>query len=355
MAEHGTGEGRTWVRAHRSGARQGRQRAFIVFWLAALVLGAWRIWQGETDFARASTVPLLLLMLACTVALLRWLPGPAAPPRPAPLPGRARFVLFLLGAGLALILLYNLLGRGLLLAFPIAGLATLALLRGAVKREELIYALVLGLVAALAGLGFGPRFAGVYPINWGLLQVPLVLFCLPAGWALLRRTGLLEQGLGRSVLLARGWRPALATFGGGALLGLPWAVFNVALGAGRQDAWLSDWWQAFAAFQPAIAEEAWARVFLVALLLMPLRRVASDRLALAGAVAIAGYWFAYLHSPTGLSGLPSALLTGTLFSLPLSYIWLRRGFEAAVGFHFLVDFLRFGTAYLLNAGLWSGG
>ena len=42
---------------------------------------------------------------------------------------------------------------------------------------------------------------------------------------------------------------------------------------------------------------------------------------------------------------------GRLFSMPLMFLWLRRGFETAVAFHFVIDATRFGFAYLANAGL----
>jgi hypothetical protein len=73
------------------------------------------------------------------------------------------------------------------------------------------------------------------------------------------------------------------------------------------------------------------------------------------AVIIAGYWFAYLHTDHDLtiSTIVSTLMIGTLYSLPISYLWLRRGLETAVGFHFWQDFVRYAAAYLLNQGLWS--
>lgn len=45
-------------------------------------------------------------------------------------------------------------------------------------------------------------------------------------------------------------------------------------------------------------------------------------------------------------------MIGTLYALPVSYLWLRRGLEPAIGFHFWQDFIRFAAAYLINQGLW---
>jgi hypothetical protein len=52
-----------------------------------------------------------------------------------------------------------------------------------------------------------------------------------------------------------------------------------------------------------------------------------------------------------MSRIVSMLLIGTLFNLPLAYVWLRRGLETSIGFHVCMDFLRFGAAVLLNAGM----
>jgi hypothetical protein len=106
------------------------------------------------------------------------------------------------------------------------------------------------------------------------------------------------------------------------------------------------------AIQPGIAEEAWGRAFLVPLLFVVLRRLGWGRRALTLAVVLMAYWFAYLHTAGGITALVSSLMIGTLYSLPVSYLWLRRDLETAVGFHFFQDFVRFGAAYLMNNCLW---
>ena len=42
------------------------------------------------------------------------------------------------------------------------------------------------------------------------------------------------------------------------------------------------------------------------------------------------------------------VLAGFLFGLPMGLVFLRFGFEAAVGYHFFVDFVRFAAAYAMN-------
>jgi hypothetical protein len=62
------------------------------------------------------------------------------------------------------------------------------------------------------------------------------------------------------------------------------------------------------------------------------------------------YWFAYLHTAGGLGAVFSTLMIGTLYTIPISYLWLRRGLEVAIGFHFWLDLVKFVAAYLLNQG-----
>jgi membrane protease YdiL (CAAX protease family) len=74
----------------------------------------------------------------------------------------------------------------------------------------------------------------------------------------------------------------------------------------------------------------------------------------ARAVLVAAYWFAYLHTGRGFgaSTMISTLMIGTLYALPVAYLWLRRGLETAMSFHFCQDFVRWGVAYLINSGFW---
>ncbi len=158
---------------------------------------------------------------------------------------------------------------------------------------------------------------------WAGLQLPLTAAGLLAGWGLLRHTELAKT-VASSALLP---------------------------GGAAGDTWVRAPWQVLAAAQPAIAEEAWARVFLIALLYVLLRRAASSRAALVGAIIIAGYWFAWLHAyELTISALITTVAAGTLFSLPLTFLWLRRGLEAAIAFHFVIDGARFAFAYLANVG-----
>ena len=328
-----------------------RGYTFFSLWALSTAILGWQVLQGRHTFDSPATLPALLALLACTAALLWWLASPAPDvPSSTARTRRGRFALVVALAVGILFPLRTLVGPPLLFALPAFGLVVLALMRPRLSRQELGYALLLALVAGVAGLGAG--WVTFSPWAWAALQVALVLPGLLAGWSLLRHAGLLQAGIGRSLFLTAGPGPAWRGFVRGTLIAMPWALGLIVLGAANEEGWVRTWWQPLVAIQPGIAEEAWGRVLLVPSLFVVLRLVARGRVALTAAVVIMAYWFAYLHTPGGFEAAFSTAMIGTLYALPTSYLWLRQGLETAIGFHFWLDFVKFAVAYLLNHGLW---
>jgi len=328
-----------------------RRYTFFAFWILITAGLGWQVLQGQYTFDSRATLPALLAQFVCTAALLWWLSAPVLndPPDQART-RRGWFVLVMIMAVGVLFPLRTLVGPPLLYALPVVAVIILAVLRPRIARREVLYALGLALVAGVAGLG--AAWVAFPPIVWAVLQVALVLTGLLAGWSILRHTGLLQLGIGRSRFLMEGITSALRGFVQGMLIGMPWALGLILMGASNTETWVRAWWQPMVAIQPGIAEEAWGRVLLVPLLFLALRRVARTRAAFTASVVIIGYWFAYLHTPGGLDAVVSTLMIGTLYALPVSYICLRRDLETAIGFHFWLDLVKFAVAYLLNNGLW---
>jgi hypothetical protein len=328
-----------------------RRYTFFALWILTTAGFGWQVLQGQHTFDSQATLPALLALLVCTVALLWWLPRPAQDePSDVARTRRGWFILIVVIAVGVLFPLRTLVGPPLLFSLPVLAVATLALLRPQIARREMLYALGLALVAGVAGLGAG--WVSFPPIVWAVLQVLLVLTGFLAGWSILRDSGLLQVGIGRSRFLMEGTTSALRGFVQGMLIGMPWALSIVVLGGSNGENWVHAWWQPVVAIQPGIAEEAWGRVFLVPLLFLILRRVGRSRATFTAAVVIIGYWFAYLHTSGGLDAVVSTIIIGTLYVLPTSYLCLHRDLETAIGFHFWLDFVKFAAAYLLNKGLW---
>lgn len=330
-----------------------RRTVFLGIWILSTAGLGWFVLRGHYAFDSPTTLPAFVVLLVCTVALLWWLRGVGSDvPDRVDRTRRGSFVLVVLLAVGILFPLRTLVGPPLLFALPVLSLVVLVVLRPSLGRREVIYALLLALVAGITGLGAG--WVPMPPLLWAALQVALVLVGLLAGWTLLRHTGLWQAGLGRSLYLDGGLLSALRGFATGMVMATPWALGLVLLGAANETAWVEAWWQPLIAIQPAIAEEAWGRVLLVPLLFLLFRPVARGRPALTAAVVIMAYWFAYLHTPGGLGAVFSTLMIGTLYTIPISYLWLRRGLEVAIGFHFWLDFVKFVAAYLLNQGILPG-
>jgi hypothetical protein len=325
---------------------KGARYLFYVSWVATTIWLAWLLLRKQGRFDSPEAIPSLLALMVCTVALIRWLPSP--PPAGSLLPTRR---LHFLAAGLLLLAAlfgwYALFGRQLITGFPLAALALLAVIRVPLSRATWLYTVALASVAGLASLA--ATWLDAWPYESAILQVMLVVTCLPAGWAILQQEGLLQRGLGTSIWLTRGARAAAVAFSTGMLLSAPWAMFNVVFTDVTADTWARAWWAPLVALQPAIVEESWARVLFVSIVYAALRPYGSERAALTVSIFLTGYWFAYLHAQGSPGELVSTLLLGTLYSLPMTYLWLRRGYETAVGFHFAIDALRFGVAYLANA------
>jgi len=329
-----------------------RRTVFVGLWLLATAVFAWQLTQGIHDF-EAGALPALPIALALTIALIWWLPGPdARQAADEPETRRGRLFLLSLTVLLALMLVSTVFGPPLLFGVMALAVVVLLWLRQPINHREAAYAAALAVVAAVAALPMiGAKFP---PLLWAAMQIALVIPCLLAGWGVLRKTGLASASVGRSLLLSDGWRAALTGAVQGAVIGVPWALLNPLMGGSNNNAWVTAWWRPLAALQPGIAEEAWGRMLPVPLLLLLLQRYARTRAALTASVLVAGYWFAYLHTSRGFgaSTMISTLMIGTLYCLPITYVWLRRGLETAMGFHFWQDFVRWVVAYMINTGLW---
>ena len=162
--------------------------------------------------------------------------------------------------------------------------------------------------------------------------------------------------------VARVWllegRPLFAAraFALGCLLAVPPALMNVAgmtrAMASEAEATFTSVWMAFYALQPAVLEEGWARLFLLPLLYVTLRSApgATGGRALVSAVVLSVVIHGLAHAPQSIASVTSAVFTALVYGIPLALLFLRRGLECALGYHFFIDFVRFGYVVLMWAG-----
>jgi hypothetical protein len=157
---------------------------------------------------------------------------------------------------------------------------------------------------------------------------------------LIRRTGLAHSKWmnGRVAL-------GLQSFLWGCVLALPAALLNLLGNLQAGDTWVRHVWQSLYAFVPALAEETWARLFLTTLIYAALRPVSGSRprRAVVAAILIGALVHGFAHS--GIN--PFGIVIGSLlYGLPTALLFIKKDFEHAIGYHFLVDFVRFLAAFL---------
>ena len=104
------------------------------------------------------------------------------------------------------------------------------------------------------------------------------------------------------------------------------------------------------ALSPGIHEEAVFRYFILAVCFTVLQGTTHSRLAMAAAIAMAVIPHSLLHLPDLFLDNPAmavAMLVATsiLFGLPMALLQVKRSFETAVAFHWLIDFIRFWFGY----------
>src|SRR5574341_605353 len=326
-----------------------RRNAIVAIWIVSSATLAWQLIQGQHSSGSQGTPVALLVLLVCTISMRWWLPNPIKQDRPNRATRTVWLVLISTVAIGVLVLLTVLFGPFMLLGFPIVAVTILLVAKQPLAKREWMYALGLAFVAGVAGLD-EQFITFITPVQWGILQLPLVLTGFLAGWSILRYSELLQRGVGRSRFLSEGVPSAARGFVQGILIAMPWALAAVVMGTSERAkaTWVQSWWQPFIAIRPGIAEEAWGRILPVPLLFQLLRRFTSTRVAFTTALVIIGYWFAYLHTyGDPITVIVSTLITGPLFVLPLSFLCFYRDLETAIGFHFWADFLKYGFGFNL--------
>jgi hypothetical protein len=197
-------------------------------------------------------------------------------------------------------------------------------------------------VSVLAGLitGGGIVFLGNGDFSWAIFNLMIVPLLLAGGALLLARSG-----LARSRVLEGDFVFGARSFLWGCVLALPAALFNLLGNIQASDTWLIHGWQSLYAVVPAIAEETWARLFLTTFCYALLRpaTAAHPRRAVVVAILVGALVHAVAHS--GLN--PIGLVIGSLlYGVPTALLFIKHDFEQAVGYHFLIDLVRFGAALL---------
>lgn len=211
---------------------------------------------------------------------------------------------------------------------------TIFRLKSGLTTRRLATALALALAAWLLS-----RFVGKDSVSQSIINGVLTALFYTAGTMLVDYTGLIRLHLSKEEFTRGG-----LLFLAGTASALPFALFNLISEIYQKDSWVTEWWRSFYAMKASLVEEIWARLFLVTFIYALLRPIFKEapRKALFWTVLTAGTLFTLAH--TGFN-IPAQLVGLIIFSIPKVLVYLKFGFEFALGFHFLTDFLRFLCAY----------
>lgn len=248
----------------------------------------------------------------------------------------ARILLLFLGLGFAFFLgLMITPGLSMMLVCAVLGLYVTWNWRTMVTGKMVAIGLVAGLIPAL-----GAAFLAHGDTGWAAVYLITIPPAFMGGALLLVRTQ-----LGRVSLLEGKPARGLKGFLFGCVFALPASLLNLLGNLQAQDTWIVHGWQSLYAIVPAIAEETWARLFLVTFCYAIVRPTANTRPRMAIGIAILVSVLAHGFSHTGID--PFGIIFGSLlYSLPVALLMIKKDFEHAIGYHFMVDFVRYVAAFL---------
>ena len=194
------------------------------------------------------------------------------------------------------------------------------------------------MVGLMAGLGI--TFLGNGDLSWAIYNFVTLPPTFISGALLIKRTD-----LAKSRFLQAEYSLALQGFLWACLIAVPAALLNLLGGVHEGDSWVNHWWQPLYSLVPGIAEETWARLFLTTLCYALLRPTINQhpRRAILIAVMVGALVHGFGH--TGIH--PISLLVGSLlYGIPAALLFIKYDFEHAVGYHFLIDLIRYVAAFL---------
>lgn len=191
-------------------------------------------------------------------------------------------------------------------------------------------------VGLIAGLGI--TFLGNGDLSWAVFNLITLPPLFTGGALLISRTRLV-----RVRLLENEYALGLKGFLWACILSLPAALLNLLGNMQQGDTWVTRWWQPLYAIVPGVAEETWARLFLTTLCYALLRPTTNQhpRRAVFVSLLVGALVHGFAH--TGIN--PIGIIVGCLlYGIPTALLFIKYDFEHAVGYHFLIDLVRFAAA-----------
>lgn len=228
----------------------------------------------------------------------------------------------MIGSSVSLMLASALIGVGITLSW-----------RKQLSTPIVLAAISAGLIAAL-----GIIFLGNGDLSWAIFNFVTIPPLFTSGALLVNRTSLANVRL-----LQGNYGLGLKGFLWACVLAVPASLLNLLGNLNQGDTWIVHWWQPLYAIVPGIAEETWGRLFLTTFSYALLRPTTNQhpRRAIVVAILVGALVHSFVH--TGINPL-GLIFGGLLYFIPTALLFIKYDFEHAIGYHFLIDFVRFSAA-----------
>jgi hypothetical protein len=235
-------------------------------------------------------------------------------------------------------------------ALSVAGVMLIIVYRKGLKAGDMLIGLLLGALIWLAiqsrywYLGWSPYIPFYDPTVHAVETFVMVLGAI----ALVRNHHVL------SFKTADGkYADAAKSVALGIVLGVPFAILNalIFIYVYREPVAVQNvFYTCVKALQPGILEEAAYRLIFMSLALAVLLRYLPRSIAVGSAIVMAVVFHAFVHVPALLLTNPVAALVtvailSVAFGLPMAILAYKKDIESAMGFHWIIDALRFSIGF----------
>jgi len=131
----------------------------------------------------------------------------------------------------------------------------------------------------------------------------------------------------------------LKSFALGCLFSMPMALSNLndSITTNALN-WITQFWQPILALEAGIIEETWMRLFIIVFIYALISAKTTKKyIPILTALIISSVFFGFGHS--NYISLQNCFSLTILYGLPMGILLIRRDFETAIGYHFMIDFV----------------
>jgi hypothetical protein len=197
--------------------------------------------------------------------------------------------------------------------------------KNGIKKTYIVNGIILGILSAL----------GMYK---NIYSLPVIFLIISSTFIL---GSVLNDRFPLTVILINqhSFIRALKSFAIGCLFALPMALSNLKDSVTTNALnWLTQLWQPILALGAGIIEETWMRLFLIVFIYALISGKTTNKfIAILTALIISSVFFGFGHS--NYISIHNCIILSILYGLPMGVLLIKRDFESAVGYHFMIDFV----------------